>query len=88
MTRELEINATIRETLLGHGKLMVAIDDLGDDSDLYDAGLTSMATVTVMLALEDGFDVEFPESFLSRKTFSSVAAIQGALIDFLPHPSS
>jgi acyl carrier protein len=32
-----------------------------------------------MLALEDAFDVEFPDSLLRRDTFRSVEAIRGAL---------
>jgi acyl carrier protein len=78
------VNETIRATLRDHGNLMTSVEELADDTDLYDAGLTSMATVTVMLALEDGFDIEFPESVLSRKTFSSIASIQAAVADFLP----
>lgn len=77
-------NEHIRATLSDHGKLMVAIDSLGDDADLYDAGLTSMSTVTVMLALEDSFDVEFPESMLSRSTFSSISSIEAALQSHVP----
>jgi len=52
---------------------------LTDDADLYQAGLTSHASVNVMLALEDAFDVEFPERMLRKKTFESVAAIRAAL---------
>jgi len=33
----------------------------------------------VMLALEDAFDVEFPQEMLRKKTFESVFAIQEAL---------
>ncbi len=73
------LNHVIRTTLADHGKLMVPVDGLGDDTDLYDSGLTSMSTVTVMLALEDAYDVEFPESMLSRRTFSSIGAIESAL---------
>ena len=32
-----------------------------------------------MLALEDAFDVEFPERLLRRQTFESVAAISEAI---------
>ena len=32
-----------------------------------------------MLALEDAFDVEFPQQMLRKKTFESVAAITEAL---------
>lgn len=65
----------VREILAQHGRLAVPVDTLQNDSDLYGAGLTSLATVGLMLALEDGFGVEFPDSALSRKTFSSINSI-------------
>jgi len=66
---------TIREILTQHGRLPVGVETLSDDSDLYNAGVTSLATVGLMLALEDAFDIEFPENKLSRKTFESIEAI-------------
>ena len=69
----------IREVIGQHGRLSVNVHQLRDDSDLYSAGLTSLATVNVMLALEDRFGVEFPESKLSRKTFASLEAIAEAV---------
>jgi acyl carrier protein len=65
----------VRDILATHGRLTQPVDSLQDDSDLYMAGLTSLATVGLMLALEDEFDIEFPDSALSRKTFSSIEAI-------------
>ena len=44
-------------------------------SDLYDAGLTSLTTVNLMLAIEDQFDIEFPDHMLGRKTFGSIQAL-------------
>ena len=52
---------------------------LWDDDDLYQRGLASHASVNVMLALEDAFDVEFPDSLLRRDTFRSVASMREAL---------
>ena len=44
--------------------------------------MTSHASVNVMLALEDAFDIEFPESMLKKSTFESIAAIRaGDLVD-------
>jgi acyl carrier protein len=34
-----------------------------------------------MLALEDEFDLEFPEIMLRKSTFESVAAIRAALVE-------
>lgn len=69
----------IREILSKHGRISTPIADLADDSDLNNAGLTSLATVGLMLALEDAFDVEFPDSMLGRKTFSSIESIKEAV---------
>jgi acyl carrier protein len=69
----------IREILRSHGQLPVGPGELSDDADLYQAGLTSHASVNLMLALEDEFEVEFPESLLLRRTFESVSAIEEAL---------
>ena len=70
---------TIREIVAQQGRLSADIFGLDETSDLYSAGLTSLATVGIMLALEDRFDIEFPESMLSRKTFNSVASITEAV---------
>ena len=74
---------TIRHAIAEHGNLAVDVVALVDEADLYDAGLTSLSTVTVMLALEDSLELEFPESMLSRRTFSSVATIRAALEELL-----
>lgn len=69
----------VKNILVQHGRLSTDIATLNIDSDLYNAGLTSLATVGLMLALEDEFDIEFPDSMLSRKTFSSIEAITDAI---------
>jgi acyl carrier protein len=71
--------AEIREVLRDHGRLPVDVDSLDDRADLYRAGLTSHASVNVMLALEDAFDVEFPDRMLKRSVFETVADIAAAL---------
>jgi acyl carrier protein len=73
----------IREIVGRHGRLPVDIRSLNDDSDLYFSGLTSLATVNVMLALESHFDIEFPDSMLGRKTFSTLESIAEAVAELL-----
>ena len=46
----------IRELLAKHGKLSADAANLAVESDLYEAGLTSLTTVNLMLAIEDEFD--------------------------------
>jgi acyl carrier protein len=74
-----DVDATIRNVLETHGRLPVSASALKDDDDLYQSGLSSHASVNVMLALEDAFDVEFPDALLRKGTFQSVAAIREAL---------
>jgi acyl carrier protein len=62
-----------------HGRLSVAGETLTDETDLFGAGMTSHASVNVMLALEDAFDIEFPDRMLKRSVFESVDAIAGAI---------
>ncbi len=69
----------IRAILKEHGRLTKDADSLADDADLYQAGMTSHASVNVMLALEGEFDVEFPDHMLKRSVFESIAAIRTAI---------
>ena len=69
----------IRTVLKEHGRLPVDVDALADDADLFQAGMTSHASVNVMLGLEDAFDIEFPDSMLKRSVFESIASMRTAL---------
>jgi acyl carrier protein len=69
----------IRAVLKEHGRLSVDAATLGEGSDLYAAGMTSHASVNVMLALEGAFDIEFPDRMLKRSVFESIAAIRDAV---------
>ena len=69
----------IRQILKEHGRLASDATTLADDADLYQAGMTSHASVNVMLALEAEFDLEFPDHMLKRSVFESIAAIRGAI---------
>ena len=73
------VNEQIRAILAEHAKLSTDIGSVGDGDDLYAAGMTSHASVTVMLACEDEWDIEFPQHMLKKSTFASVQAIAAAL---------
>ena len=74
-----DVDATIREVLEAHGRLPVPVDGLQETDDLFENGLTSHASVNVMLALEGAFDVEFPDRMLRRSVFESISTIANAL---------
>ena len=69
----------IRKVLVDQARLSVDASTLGSEVDLYAAGMTSHASVNVMLGLEDEFDVEFPERLLRKQTFESIHSIGRAL---------
>lgn len=69
----------IRDVLAAHGRMSVDPRTLDGHADLYELGLTSHASVNVMLALEDEFDIEFPDEVLKKSTFASVCSIEQVL---------
>ena len=69
----------IRAILKENAHLPVNVDTLSDEQSLYDIGMSSHATVNVMLALEDEFEIEFPARLLRRSVFSSIASIRSAI---------
>lgn len=71
----------IRTILRDHARLNKDVATLDDNADLYQAGMTSHASVNVMLALEGEFEVEFPDQMLKRSVFESVAAIAAAIAE-------
>lgn len=73
------MNETIRTLLAKLGGLPVSVDTVADDADLYAAGLSSFASVQLMLGLEEAFDIEFPDHLLNRKSFASIGAIEATV---------
>lgn len=69
----------IRAVLTAHAHLRTGASGVGVDDSLYGLGMTSHASVRVMLALEDAFDVEIPDRFLTKETFESVRSIDAML---------
>jgi acyl carrier protein len=72
-----EIRAIVKQ----HGHLAADVDTLPVDADLYEAGMSSHARISVMLALENHFDVELPDHMLTREVFASIASIEAALAE-------
>jgi acyl carrier protein len=73
------LHADIREVLRQHARLPADPETLAPDADLFAAGMTSHASVSVMLALEARFDVEFPDEMLKREVFMSIEAMADAV---------
>ncbi|MDB5533584.1 MAG: acyl carrier protein [Hyphomicrobiales bacterium] len=67
-------------TIVGSMNLVpVPVDGLSDQDNLFDAGMTSFGSVQLMLAVEEEFDIEFPNSLLTRKTFATIGGLISAV---------
>lgn len=73
------IESQIRTVLAAHARMEKDAQTLPAAEDLYAAGMTSHASVNVMLALEDAFSIEFPDAMLTRSVFASIDAIAQAV---------
>jgi len=79
MTNSQDIAQRVRQVLAQQARLSHDALTLDDTADLYQAGMTSHASVNVMLALEAEFVVEFPDHMLTRAVFASISAITAAV---------
>ena len=57
----------------------IDVDALGDQGDLWQAGMASKAAVRVMLEIEEEFELEFPPESMSQASFATVDAITAAV---------
>ena len=69
----------IRKVVKDHAGLRVPSEEVSDATDLYRAGMNSHASVLLMVALENEFELEFPDGMLSRDVFESIDAIANAV---------
>ncbi|GGF86269.1 hypothetical protein GCM10007301_52700 [Azorhizobium oxalatiphilum] len=65
----------VREILRQHGKLAGSTAAIAVDADLYRLGLSSLATVNVMMDIETRLDADIPEAALTRETFRTIASL-------------
>jgi acyl carrier protein len=81
MDTAIDMDTRIRQVLRDHARLNRDVAELDENADLYQSGMTSHASVNVMLALEGAFDVEFPDHMLKRSVFASIGSIRDALAE-------
>jgi acyl carrier protein len=73
------MNEEIRKILDEVAGLNVPIASLRDRDDLYAAGLSSISTIGVMLAIEGRFNIEIPDEMVTRDLFKSIEALARAV---------
>lgn len=69
----------LRQIIQEVAHLELSVDRLSDSDDLYEAGLSSLNTIQLMLAIEKHFNVEIPDRMLSRQLFQSIDSLAEAV---------
>lgn len=77
------MKAKIRALLERLGEFPAGPEALRDDANLHAAGLSSYGTVELMVAIEEKFGVEFPDTLLTRVTFGSINSVSAAVESLL-----
>jgi len=73
------INGEISKIISDHSGIDLKKHKLDDNTDLYEVGMKSLASVQLMFALEAVFKIKFPDKMLKRTTFRSPATIRKAV---------
>ncbi|WP_175964515.1 acyl carrier protein [Burkholderia pyrrocinia] len=73
------MKSTLRHIISEMKCLDVPIEVLTDHSDLYAVGLTSLASVQLMMEIEREFHINIPDSMLKYELFSSIDSLAAAI---------
>lgn len=76
-----QLTAGVRAVIKQYGGLTADADTVAEDADLYASGMTSFASVEVMLGLEEEFGITFPQNMIGRETFLTVSAMVAAVTE-------
>ncbi|KAE8754697.1 MULTISPECIES: acyl carrier protein [Paraburkholderia] len=67
--------------------LDVPVDALGDRDDLYAAGLSSLGSVRLMMAIEETFAIEIPAALITHDLFQSIDSLARVIAHLVPEES-
>jgi acyl carrier protein len=73
------MKVTLRRILSEAACLDVPVEILSDTDNLYAAGLSSLGTFRVMLAVEDALGIEIPGELITFDLFRCIDSLAGAL---------
>jgi acyl carrier protein len=69
----------IRQIVIEHSGLADSVADLPATADLWQAGMDSLATIRIIIAVEREFQVELPDRVLTQQAFQSISAISAVV---------
>lgn len=81
------MNTHVRQILQETACLDVPVETLADHDDLYAAGLSSLGTVRVMMAIEETFSIQIPAALITHELFQSIDALAKVIMQIVPDES-
>ena len=80
------IENRVKEAIVQALKLEIQPEEIGDDDQLFGGGvgLNSMATIEIIVALEEAFGIQVPDEDLRVELFDSVRAMADYVRYVLP----
>jgi acyl carrier protein len=77
----------LRRVLSETACLDVPVETLSDTDDLYAAGLSSLGTVRLMLAVEDALGIDVPGELITFELFQCIDSLACALAPLVSETS-
>lgn len=74
-----EIKDRLKKIVRECAGLKLPTEEIEDLTDLYRAGMSSQASVMLMVAVEAEFSIEFPDAMLSREVFRDIETMASAI---------
>ena len=74
-----EAIATLKEFIVEHIESLDSVGQVEDESLLADLGLDSMSALNLLLDIEEEFEVEFPQEYLTAEVFNTTMSLHAAI---------
>lgn len=73
----------VKKVIINYSEISQDLSQLKEDESLFVKGMSSRASVAVMIGLESEFDIEFPDEMLRKEVFESVHSISKAIASLI-----
>lgn len=90
MASDLSIESRIKEVIVRSLTLSISPDEIDSDAQLFGGGLglNSIATMEIIVGIEEEFDIEVPDEDLRVELFDSVKAMASYVASVVERPES
>ena len=65
----------IRDLVLAQARLPLSAASVSDVTNLDEAGLTSLARINMIIAIEERYEITFDDELLTRENFKNIQSI-------------